>query len=204
MINKELLEICAEYNKLSFNNTNEYCYMNKLLLNLFDRFIFTFNFIIGVQLPEFMQQYLQRLSGHLTEANFQLQQFQHIADIQFNGNLSVLIERYGSNTDVAIQRTGQLIENLATRVTVYEQHIQHLQHGDYLQRLTYFVKEVNLSMAKATIEHFQLAIPLQPNALATGLVFAISIIAIQALLVSGVKWLFRKMYYPKCKNRPVI
>lgn len=178
--------------------------MNKLLLNFFDRFLFTFNFIIGVQLPEFMQQYLQRLSGHLTEANYQLQQFQHIADIQFNGNLSVLIERYGNNTDVAIQKTGQLIESLATRVTVYEQHIQHLQHGDYLQRLTYFVKEINLSMAKATIEHFQLAIPLQPNALATGLVFAISIIAIQALLVCGVKWLFRQLYYPKYKNRPVI
>lgn len=54
--------------------------MKKLITTLFDRILFTVSFILGVQAPEFMQQYIQRLSGHLDEAKHQLQQFQLIAD----------------------------------------------------------------------------------------------------------------------------
>ena len=49
--------------------------MLKLFTQLFDRILFTLSFILGVQIPEFMQQYTQRLSGHFDEANYQLSQF---------------------------------------------------------------------------------------------------------------------------------
>ena len=42
--------------------------MLKILSTLFDRCLFTLTFILGLQLPEFIQQYSQRLSGHLNEA----------------------------------------------------------------------------------------------------------------------------------------
>ncbi len=57
--------------------------MLTLINNIIDRCFFTVTFILGVQLPEFMQQYQQRLGGHLAEAQSQLAQFEVIAQQHF-------------------------------------------------------------------------------------------------------------------------
>ena len=166
--------------------------MLKLFTQLFDRIIFTLSFILGVQIPEFMQQYLQRLSGHFDEANYQLSQFQHIADLQFSGDLSIMISRYQNNSDIAIQKTGELIFNMVERINHFEQHINLLQQNEYIKRLYYFVSNLDLSIAKATFNDFQLAIPLELNALATGATFALLLLFIQLFLFFMIKLTAKK------------
>lgn len=87
--------------------------MFKLIGRFIDRILFTICFVIGVQAPEFIQQYIQRLSGHLNEVEYQLKQFQTIADIQFKGDLTALIHRYQANSDPAIHQTGDVVANLS-------------------------------------------------------------------------------------------
>ena len=70
--------------------------------NIIDRCFFTVTFILGVQLPEFMQQYQQRLGGHLAEAQSQLAQFELIAQQHFEGSLITMIARYKENTEASI------------------------------------------------------------------------------------------------------
>ncbi len=154
--------------------------MLKLISTLFDRIIFTLSFILGVQAPEFMQQYIQRLSGHLDEAKFQLQQFQSIADLQFNGDLVLLIERYKINSDNAIVQTGEIISSMVKRVDDFELQLSQLQHADYASQLYHFVQQIDLPMAKATLTDFQLAVPLEVGALSTGVIFAFTIVLMQA------------------------
>lgn len=164
--------------------------MFKLFNQLIDRCFFVINFIIGLQLPAFIQQYAQRLSGHLHEASYQLGQFEVIADSQYRGNLAALIANYQHHSDSAVVQTGNLIANLVTRVERYQQQIDHLQQEDYLHRLYYFFKELNLDMANATLRDYTLAIPLEMPALVTGLVLAIIMMLVTGMLVKSCASLF--------------
>jgi len=147
--------------------------MFTLLTNLFDRCVFTFFFIIGVQLPEFIQQYAQRLSGHLNEALLQLNAFQLIANHHFDGNLSLMIEKYTNNSEPSIKETGHLILSTSNRVSELQAHL--------------FLTEHDSSMIQATLQQFQLAIPLNLSALSTGTIFALIILSVNYVLLRTIK-----------------
>ena len=161
--------------------------MIKLITTLFDRILFTLSFILGVQAPEFMQQYIQRLSGHRDEAKYQLQQFQEIADTQFNGDLSLMVERYQANADSAIAQTGGVIGAMNDRLTGFDLQLSQLQSHDYMTQLYHFVRQIDLPMAQATLHDFQLAVPLEIGALSTGVIFAFSVLLLQATGIATLK-----------------
>tara|TARA_B110000090_G_scaffold200824_1_gene242198 strand:- start:1249 stop:1791 length:543 start_codon:yes stop_codon:yes gene_type:complete len=161
--------------------------MTKLINRLFDRILFTLSFILGVQAPEFMQQYIQRLSGHLDEATHQLKQFQTVADLQFNGDLNLMVARYQANTDTAIAQTGGVIGAMNERVTGFEFQLSQLQNHDYITQLYYFIWQIDLSMAQATLTDFKLAIPIEIGALLTGAIFAITVLLLQTCASATLK-----------------
>ena len=152
--------------------------MFRFLSSLVDRCIFTLAFIVGVQFPEFIQQYSQRLSGHLNEALQQLDQFQFIANRHFEGNLSAMVQKYTSNIEPSISETGDLILETSNRVLNLEAHLKSLEQPDYFNRLYAFATEYDLDMAEATLQQFQLAIPLDFMALASGAILALGIMII--------------------------
>jgi len=167
--------------------------MLKFISTIFDRILFTVSFILGVQAPEFMQQYIQRLSGHLDEAKFQLQQFQSIADLQFNGDLTLMLERYQKNSDTAIVETGKVISAMVERVSGFEFQLSQLQTSDYTNQLYYFIHQIDIPMAKATLNNFQLAVPLTIGALSTGVTFAFIILILQLFLTTILKGTYNKL-----------
>ena len=167
--------------------------MSNIFTKVLDRCLFTFSFIIGVQLPEFMQQYSQRLSGHLNEASHHLSQFQFIADSQYQGSLASLISRYQENTDVAIQQTGDLIAELVTRIESFERQLSHIQQGELHQRLYYFFTELDSEMAQATLHQFQLAIPLETHALMLGASLAIVILLLQSAIKASLFYTVKRL-----------
>ena len=150
--------------------------MLKILSTLFDRFLFTLTFIVGVQLPEFIQQYSQRLSGHLNEALLQLNEYQLIANRHFDGNLKTMIEKYLLNSEPSIKETGEIIMNTSTRASDLQAHLFNIQETDYIKRVYYFITEFDESMVQATFEQYQLAIPLNLPAFTTGVGFALLIL----------------------------
>ncbi len=147
--------------------------MFRIVNNIVDRCFFTFSFIIGVQLPEFIQQYLQRLSGHLNEAQLQLQQFQEIAQQHFQGSLATMIIRYKENSEPSIRNTADVIEQLTARINNYQHHVEQINQSNYLNKLVEFATNMNPSIAQATAKDYVLAIPIEVNALTTGAVLAI-------------------------------
>lgn len=159
----------------------------KTLTNLIDRCLFTCVFILGVQLPEFIQQYSQRLSGHLNEALMQLNEFQLIANRHFEGNLSNMIDKYLINSEPSIKETANIIVNTSNRVSDLQTHLFNLEEAEYIKRLYYFINDYNASMAQATFQQFQLAIPLNLSALLTGAIFALFVVIISHMLLGLAK-----------------
>lgn len=154
-----------------------------LFSTLFDRVLFTVCFIAGVQLPEFIQQYGQRLSGHLNEARRHLEQFQYIANVQYEGSLSKLVDNYLANNDEAIQQTGELVTSLQEREALLQTNMLGLQDSNYVNRILNFFEHLDTEMAQATFQQYVLAIPIEVNALITGLVVALIVILTKATTV---------------------
>jgi len=166
--------------------------MFTIINNIIDRCFFTVSFIIAMQLPEFIQQYIQRLSGHLNEAKFQLTQFQKIAEEHYQGSLSTMIVRYKENSEQSINNTADLIELLAVRIANYQNHMTQLTENDYLNTLFQFITNFDLYIAQTTAEQYALALPLNINAISTGAVIAIALLVIKELCLMLLKRVFRK------------
>ncbi|MDG1751090.1 MAG: DUF2937 family protein [Thalassotalea sp.] len=146
--------------------------MLTLINTLIDRCMFTLMFILGVQLPEFINQYIQRLSGHLEESKRQLINYQSIAEQYFDGNITLLIKQYKSNADPIIVDSANVIEQLMQRTNYLSTHLTSLNTDDYVQQLFQFARHFDQQLLTKTAEFYKLAIPLNINALATGAVIA--------------------------------
>ena len=166
--------------------------MLALINNIIDRCFFTVTFIVGVQLPEFIQQYQQRLAGHLAEAQAQLAQFSLIAQQHFDGSLITMIKRYKGNSEASIISTGELIERLSVRVDYLSNHLEQITRSDYLNRVYQFILSLDKQIAGGTAEQFSMAIPLELNAIATGATLAITALILKEMTLKAVKYPFQK------------
>ena len=166
--------------------------MLSIINSIIDRCFFTITFILGVQLPEFIQQYQQRLSGHLNESKLQLAQFETIAQQHFDGSLITMISRYKSNSEASIVNTGELIERLTHRVQYLTDHLEQITSTDYLNQIYLFVRHLDQQIAIATTEQFSMAIPVELHAIATGATLAIGALIVKELTYTAVKYPFRQ------------
>jgi len=163
---------------------------------MFDHFVFTVSFLIGVQLPEFLQQYTQLITGKLAEANYHLQKFQSVADIHFNGEITTLITHYLNNIDPAIKHTGSIASDLFSRVEIYNNQILLLSNGTYLDKVYYFIKHIDIESTQLTLQNYQLAIPLTLEALSTGGICALLLLSLRMLLGIGLHTLVKRSRKP--------
>ncbi|QBY05839.1 DUF2937 family protein [Thalassotalea sp. HSM 43] len=159
---------------------------------LIDKLVFAIAGVTAMQLPALMQQYQQRLSGHLSEAQYQLGKYQQIADEHYQGNIASLIEQYRNNTDPGINAAGDLVYQLVDRISVFSTKLQHLQTGDYIQQVYYFVSEIEHSIFTATLQDFQPSIPLESSAIATGVIGAVLISSLLHIILNALQLPFKR------------
>src|SRR5512140_3463976 len=100
---------------------------------LLDRALCVAGTVIFSQIPEFMQQYLQRLGGHLDEARRQLQQF-HQTAAQSGLTLDRFILQTSANADPAVARLGGVMTEAITRVDALETAQSAIQHASLWSR----------------------------------------------------------------------
>lgn len=126
--------------------------------SLLDRILCVMGAVLFSQVPEFMQQYLQRLGGHLAEAIRQLSAFQQTAS-QAGLSLDQLIEKTGSNADPAVARLGGVMTDAAQRVSSLQTAHDALLHAEPWMRPVSFVRHLDLEIARATLGIFKPAVP---------------------------------------------
>jgi dUTPase len=167
--------------------------MFRIINNIIDRCFFTITFIIGVQLPAFIIQYKHRLSGHLSESKLHLVQFQTIADQHYQGDLSAMVIKYQTNSEPSIVNTADIINQLIVRVNYLQEQLSAVTNNAYIDQIINIIINADKAIIRDTLIDFSIAIPLEVNALSTGVILAISALLMKEAfdyLLKGLKQKF--------------
>jgi Protein of unknown function (DUF2937) len=135
---------------------------------LVDRALCVAGAVAASQLPEFMQQYLQRLEGHLDEARIALSRFS-LAASQSGLSLDQFADAAARNPDPAMARMAGVIREAAQRVDALDAADQALRHAGAWSRPLVFLSHLDPGIARATWALFRPAVPTT----AEGLVYAV-------------------------------
>jgi hypothetical protein len=149
-----------------------------------DRVLCVLGTVAFSQVPEFMQQYLQRLGGHLDEARRQLGKFHDVAE-QSGLTLERLIAQTGSNEDHAVAKLGSVMSESVTRVDELQAAQFALTNASLLERPFVFLRNVDPDIARATWNIFKPAVPTTVE----GLVYAaVGMLILLTFYHAGVKY----------------
>lgn len=135
---------------------------------LLDRVLCVVGAVAFSQIPEFMQQYMQRLGGHLDEARHQLVQFEQAAS-QSGLTLQRFITQTSTNADTAVAKLGGVMTRAVTRVDSLEAAQTALQNASLWTRPFVFLRHLDSSIAHGTWSIFRPAVPTT----AEGLIYAL-------------------------------
>lgn len=149
-----------------------------------DRALCVAGAIACAQLPEFMQQYLQRLGGHLDEARRQLENFARVAR-ESGLSLADYIARLSANADAPVAKTGAVIRDLAARVDALAAAERALREASAWERPFIFLRHLDRDIAGGTWGVFRPAVPTTWE----GLAYAAVGVALSLVIYHGaVKW----------------
>lgn len=137
--------------------------MLKKILSLFDGILDRIFSVIGAaafsQIPEFMQQYIQRLGGHADEAQHHVGLIKKAAKLSGH-SLSTYIETFITDTDPTIVQQGQLIQRTIERARELAEALQAISNASVFTKPFVFLAKIKYPIAKATLENFQPAVPI--------------------------------------------
>lgn len=108
--------------------------------------------------PEFIQQYMQRLGGHVDEARRQVAQFRQTAE-QSGVTLERLITQTNSNADPAVAKLGGVISSATERLSSLESGQNAIVQSSLFQRPFVFVRHMDSEIAQSTWSVFKPALP---------------------------------------------
>ena len=137
--------------------------------SLIDRALCVAGAVLFSQAPEFFQQYLQRLGGHLDEARHQLAQFRETAAAA-GLSLDQLIAHTTASTDTAVAPLGEAIHRTATRVEVLQAAHDALLHASAWSRPFAFLSQLDGGIIRSTWSVYRPAVPTTLE----GLVYALA------------------------------
>lgn len=125
---------------------------------LIDRLLCVLGVLVFSQAPEFIQQYLQRLGGHLDEARSQLAQFRDVAT-QSGLTLDRLIAQTSANTDTAVAKLGGVMSSSVERVAELESAQAAIHNASIWSKPFVFARHVDPAIAQATWDIYRPAVP---------------------------------------------
>jgi hypothetical protein len=151
---------------------------------LLDRVLCLLGAVAFCQLPEFIQQYLQRLGGRLDEARLQLSKFEEIAH-QSNLTLPQFIARTSANADTAVAKLGGVMQDALDRVASLSRAMDAIQHASLWNKPFVFFSHLDPSIANATLDIYKPAVPTTLE----GLLYALAgMIVILGVYHGGVRY----------------
>jgi len=164
---------------------------------MLDRLLCVLGAVAFSQIPEFMQQYLQRLGGHLDEARRQLDQLQAAA-ARSGLTLDQLTAHTAAATDPAVARLGGVLREAAARVDGLAAAESAIRHASVLARPFVFLGHLDPGIARATWSIFKPAVPTT----AEGLVYALmGVLAILGTYHLGVRQPIRRAWLARADRR---
>ena len=142
--------------------------------------------LLGLQVPNFVDQYEKRVDAHLQEVLVDLKPFQELADKFFRGSIDKLIESHFNTDEKSFQDEGKAIENLFHRKKRFE--------ADNLAMKTSLpMKVVNVmfhgdsEIIDEVLSQFRYAAPMNQDALLFSLSISFLILLLVEILITLVR-----------------
>ena len=147
--------------------------------------------LLGIQAPNLLTQYQQRLAAQYAEAMVYYRDYQTIADTHFDGDMQALIRAHQTSDEAAFRDEAPIIEKLVVRVNAFEQQLQ-LQQQSYPNQLWALVWQHDEELLTGTMEQYSFNVPLTQQAIATGALIALAIVVLIDFIWLVLKRLFRR------------
>ncbi len=156
---------------------------------LVDRGLAVAGAVLFSQAPEFFQQYLQRLGGHLDEARRTLAQFEHTAG-EAGLTLDKFINQTATNYDAAVARLAQVMTDAVERVQHLNAAFTALRDASAWTRPFTFLRHLDAGIARATWTDYRPAVPTTVEGLMYAVVGMLVFLAVYHLV-------FRRLIRPR-------
>ena len=125
---------------------------------LIDRVLCVLGAVLFSQGPEFMQQYLQRLGGHLQEAQRQLSLFREAAT-RSGRTLEQFIAQTHTNPDAGVVQLGAVMNDAVERTASLQAAHDALASSSLWMRPVVFLEHLDTGIAQATWSAYKPAVP---------------------------------------------
>lgn len=164
---------------------------------LLDRLLCVVGAVLCSQLPEFIQQYLQRLGGHLDEARRQLGQFHEVA-VKSGLTLDQLIAKSRGSVEMSVVQLGQVMRDTVDRVDALSTADAAIRNASMFTRPLVFLRHVDFSIAHATWTIFK---PAVPTTFEGAIYAAFGVLLMLAVYHGGVKYPVRRAWRRRTERR---
>jgi hypothetical protein len=149
--------------------------MIKFLKENLLRILLLIGFVVGGQAPNFINQYFQRISAHLIEAEKNFAGFQKTADEFFGGEIKELIEKHRLSKDSVFKSETQSIQNIYERIENFRKEIL-VRDKNLISKVFHVLVFSDKDVLQETIDEYIPNVPLNSESLLSGVVFAFSLV----------------------------
>jgi hypothetical protein len=139
--------------------------------------------LVGLQIPNFIDQYQKRIDAHLLEVTANLQPFQEIADKYFSGDIVRLIDLHRNSEAQPFREEGVAIETMVQRKQRFEADLAALQTS-LPQKALNVLLHGDREMIDEVLEQYSYAVPISQDALLFGASVAFVILLLVELLLA--------------------
>lgn len=151
--------------------------------------------LLGLQVPNFVDQYQKRVDAHLREVTVNLQPFQAIADKYFAGDMDKLIALHRGSSEKPFQEEGSALEQMVQRKLRFEADLAALQASLPVKSFRVFFNG-DPEMIDETLGQFSYNVPMNQDALFFGAGFALSLLLLLEALLALTRRLTRRTLNP--------
>jgi len=129
---------------------------------------FAAGILVGVQIPNFIDQYAKRISAHYSEARTNFVGYQDTADKHFGGNVEALIAHYEKSKDAVFQDDARNISRIYKRIQEFADELKALEASLFAQ-IFHVAFRANPEALQETFSEYSSTVPLNREAVACAL-----------------------------------
>ena len=122
--------------------------------SLFDRLSLIVGAFLGSQIPSFMLQYQQHLSGKVDALHQLMVQLYQMASLS-QKSLELYIQKFKENPDPDFVRQGEFMEGIVEQFNNLQLAFTHLQESSFWLRPFYFIKDFQSDIGRSTYASFE-------------------------------------------------
>jgi hypothetical protein len=167
--------------------------MTGILYRYFIVIVACISLLVGLQIPNFVDQYQKRVDAHLREVTIDLQPFQEIADKYFGGDMSKLIELHKTSAEKPFQDEGAAIEQMVARKLRFETDMAALNTSLPLKAL-HVLFHGDREILNEAMSQYSYAVPLNQDALEFGAAVALAFLLLVELILALLRLAYNKFF----------